>query len=338
MIIPFFIPHSGCLHQCVFCNQRNITGQIHPDDASAIPDKINRYLSSHTSHEPAEVAFYGGSFTALPLDAQRSYLEAVRPFIQAGSVCKIRLSTRPDSINREILKLLREHHVTAIELGAQSMDDQVLIKSGRGHTAHDTRIAVTRLKEHGMAVGLQLMPGLPGDTAANFIRSTINGVIAVKPDFVRLYPVLVIKGTPLEMLFRNGCYLPLSLGEAISLCADAIRKLEREGIAVIRIGLQPTEELGKTGTVLAGPFHPAFGQLVDSSMLLEGMRSALRKARGKCNTAEFLVNPKDISSAIGQRRCNVEALIREFRLEKVSIVGDSKIRRKGETRLSSLRY
>jgi len=337
MIIPFFIPHSGCLHQCVFCNQKKITGQIRPDDVSAISDKINRYLNTHHAHEAAEIAFYGGSFTALPLAVQQTYLEIVRPFIQAGRVRNIRLSTRPDCINNEILTLLSEHHVTVIELGAQSMDDRVLIKSGRGHTADDTINAVKLLKEHEFEVGLQLMPGLPGDTGSDFITKTIDSVISLKPDFVRLYPALVIKGTPLELLFRTGCYLPLLLDEAISLCSDAIIKLGHAGIAVIRIGLQPTEELGRPGTVLAGPYHPAFGQLVASLIFLDRMRSALRKRTGAYNTAEFSVNPKDISSAIGQQRCNIKALTKEFKLEKVRIVGDNTLHGKGGMKLSTLR-
>jgi histone acetyltransferase (RNA polymerase elongator complex component) len=334
MIIPFFIPHFGCLHQCVFCNQKNITGHNHPDDASAIPDKIDRYLSTHDSLDPVEIAFYGGSFTALSLAVQQTYLETVRPFIQAGSVRNIRLSTRPDCISSEILTLLREYEVTVIELGAQSLDDSVLIKSGRGHKADDVMNAVNLLKEYEFAVGLQLMPGLPGDTASDFIKNTIAKVIAAKPDFVRIYPVLVIRSTPLEILFRKGYYLPLTLDEAIAVCSDAIIELERADIPVIRIGLQPTEELRKTGTLLAGPFHPAFRQLVDSSLFLNVMRSALKKRMGRHNTAEFSVNPRDVSSAIGQRRCNIRALIKEFKLEKVRIIGDSSIHGKREIKLS----
>jgi histone acetyltransferase (RNA polymerase elongator complex component) len=336
MIIPFFIPHAGCPHQCVFCNQRNITGQNHPDDASAIPDKISRYLSTHDSHEPVEIAFYGGSFTALPLEVQQTYLETVRPFIQAGRVRNIRLSTRPDCISKEILRFLKEYHVTIIELGAQSMDDNVLLSSGRGHSTDDTMNAVKLLKEHGFAIGLQLMPGLPGDTAKDFIKKTIDQVVTIKPGFVRLYPVLVIKGTPLEKLCRNGCYHPLILDEAVALCCDAIIKLEHEGIDVIRVGLQPTEELEKPGTILAGPFHPAFRQLVESSIFLDGMRSALKERKGTNDTAVFSVNPKDISLAVGQRRGNIRTLMKEFKLKKIRIVEDSSIRcRKREMKLSS---
>jgi len=335
MIIPFFIPHYGCPHQCVFCNQRNITGQNHPDDTSAIPGKINRYLNTHDTSEPVEIAFYGGSFTALPLEVQQAYLENVRPFLRSGRVRNIRLSTRPDYISNRILKFLKEHLVTVIELGAQSMDDNVLVSSGRGHTSDDTMNAVEHLKELGFEVGLQLMPGLPGDTAKNFVKKTIDNVIAIKPGFVRLYPVLVIKGTPLENLYRNGYYQPLALDEAVDLCCEAAVKLEHAGIDVIRIGLQPTEELEKPGTILAGPFHPSFRQLVDSLIFLNKMRAALKMRKRTNNTAEFSVNPKDISPAVGQRRGNIKVIIKEFNLERVRIVEDSSVRGKWEIKLSS---
>src|SRR5512135_813618 len=200
MIIPFFIPHLGCPHQCVFCNQKKITGQNEPLDASRLPQAISEYLKNDTSNNPAQIAFYGGSFTALPQDTQKSFLEAVRPFIQSGQIRSIRLSTRPDCISRKVLDLLSEYHVETIELGAQSMDDRVLTLSGRGHTEADTVNAVTLLGEYSFTVGIQLMPGLPGDSARGFLN-TVNKTIALKPDFVRLYPALVIKDTPLEDLY-----------------------------------------------------------------------------------------------------------------------------------------
>jgi histone acetyltransferase (RNA polymerase elongator complex component) len=195
--------------------------------------------------------------------------------------------------------------------------------------------AVKLLKEHGFEVGLQLMPGLPGDTTIDFIRKTIDHVVAIKPGFVRLYPLLVIKGTPLEKLYRNGGYRPLTLDEAVALCCNASIKLEQAGIDVIRIGLQATEELERPGTVIAGPFHPAFRQLVESAIFLDKMRSALKKRIGKNKTAEFSVNPKDLSSAIGQRRENIKTLIKEFKLEKIRVVEDSGVQGKREMKLSS---
>ncbi len=318
MIIPFFIPHSGCPHQCVFCNQKNITGQTDPIAPSMVPQKIAEYLAVNSSDKPAHVAFYGGSFTALPFEMQKTYLTAVQPFIQTGKIAGIRLSTRPDCITNEILSLLKEHHVTTIELGVQSMDDAVLTRSGRGHTATDSVNAISLIKSHEFLIGLQLMPGLPGDSADSFVK-TIDTAIELKPDFVRIYPALVIKDTPLEDLYASGRYEPLSLDDAVTMCRYALERFEREGINVIRIGLQPTEELEKPGTIIAGPYHPAFRQLVESSILLDKMRSALRARRGKRDRATFQVNPKDLSAAIGQRRSSIELLKKEFGLRKIHI-------------------
>ena len=291
MIIPFFIPHSGCPHQCVFCNQKNITGQTKPVAPMAIPQKITEYLAISSSDNPAHVAFYGGSFTALPFETQRAYLNAVQPFIHTGQIAGIRLSTRPDCITNDILVLLKEYCVTTIELGVQSMDDVVLARSGRGHTATDTVNAVSLIKSNGFRIGLQLMPGLPGDSADSFIR-TIDTVIALKPDFVRIYPALVIKDTPLEDLYASARYMPLSLHDAVALCREALERFELAGIDVIRIGLQPTEELEKPGTIITGPYHPAFRQLVESSILLDKMRCAVRTCTGKTGRVTFQVNPK----------------------------------------------
>ncbi len=318
MIIPLFIPHAGCPHQCVFCNQKKITGRTHPVDPGLIPPIIERYLNTLKTNEPAQVAFYGGSFTALPLEAQIRYFETVRPFILSGLVRNIRLSTRPDGVSDEVLSLLKKYQVTVVELGAQSMDDNVLKRSYRGHTAADTSQAAALLRERGFTVGLQLMPGLPGDSSETF-RKTVVNVIGLRPDFVRLYPALVIKGTPLEILYADGEYTPLTLDQAVSLCGYAYQDFRKAGIAVIRMGLQPTEELQAPGMILAGPFHPAFRQLVESSILREKMRLALRNRRNANDTAVFQVDPRDISVAIGQHRANITAMEKEFGLRRVYI-------------------
>ena len=306
MIIPFFITHAGCPHQCVFCNQKKITGRNTPSDASSIPPSIERYLDANSDSEPVQVAFYGGSFTALPLAEQKAYLDAVRPFIDSGRVKSIRLSTRPDSITTGILDLLKRYSVTTIELGAQSMDDEVLSRSRRGHTSVDTRNAFNLVRKNGFTAGLQLMPGLPGDTPETF-EATVSQVIALKPDLVRIYPALVIKETPLAELYRTGRYVPLSLDEAVQLCHKAMARFERAGIEVIRVGLQPTAELERPGTIIAGPWHPAFRQLVESSRFLESM-SAFLPSRGISGAVNFFVNPADLSSAIGQKRRNIHAI------------------------------
>jgi histone acetyltransferase (RNA polymerase elongator complex component) len=306
MIIPFFITHAGCPHQCVFCNQKNITGKNTPPEAASIHPLISQYLEARKDDEAVQVAFYGGSFTALPPDIQRSYLEEVQPFIRSGDIESIRLSTRPDAITPDILALLRQYGVATIELGAQSMDDEVLLRSGRGHSAADTVNAVTLLREYHFFIGLQLMPGLPGDTPETF-QKTVVQVISLKPDFVRIYPALVIKDTPLAELYRTGRYSPLSLDGAVLLCHKAVARFEQAGIEIIRVGLQPTAELERPGTIIAGPWHPAFRQFVESSRFLEAM-NALLPCSSASGAVTFLVNPADLSSAIGQKRRNIHTI------------------------------
>lgn len=320
MIIPFFIPHAGCPHQCVFCNQKKITGQK-GHEISALPEKISRYLETRHSQEDAYVAFYGGTFTALPSGLQSAYLQAVQPFLESGKIKSIRLSTRPDYISREILALLKNNRVSTVELGVQSMNDDVLSYSGRGHTAADTVNAVLMLREYELEIGMQLMPGLPGDSEEKF-ADTVQKTIELNPDFVRLYPALVIKDTGLEELYREGRYSPLTLERAVEMCKKAILKFEAAGIDVIRIGLQPTEELEKEGTILAGPYHPAFRQLVQSSLLLDRMRSLLLEHSVLVRDAVFLVHESEMSYAVGQKRSNIEVLKREFGLKDVLVKAD----------------
>jgi histone acetyltransferase (RNA polymerase elongator complex component) len=326
MIIPFFIPHSGCPHQCVFCNQKNITGNQSPVDPAAIPQKISEYFQTNKSNEPAEVAFYGGTFTALLPDLQRAYLSQVQPFVQSGRIKHIRVSTRPDYVDREILAVLKKHRVLVVELGVQSMCDDVLARAGRGHTSADTVRAATLLRELGFKTGFQIMPGLPGDSS-DTIRSTVEKVIELRPEFVRIYPALVIKETPLEKLYRKGLYEPLTLDQAIAVCKDAFMKFEQAGINIIRMGLQPTEELEKPGTILAGPYHPAFRQLVESSILLNAMRFQLNTRNARTGSAVFHIHPRDMSAAVGQHHANIEQLKKEFRLADVTLIEDQGVRR-----------
>jgi histone acetyltransferase (RNA polymerase elongator complex component) len=214
------------------------------------------------------------------------------------------------------------------------MDDRVLALACRGHIARDTANAVALLREYRFAVGLQLMPGLPGDSADIF-RATVDAVIGLNPDFVRLYPALVIKGTPLERLYLAGKYDPLPLDAAVSICREAYTKFERAGISVVRMGLQPTQELERPGTILAGPYHPAFRQLVESSIFLDKMRALLRERSEQGRTAVFGVNPRDLSTAVGQRRENIERLKKEFGLFSVRIVESRSDGGRGEVTLLS---
>lgn len=328
MIIPFFIPHSGCKHQCVFCNQKKITGMDSVPRPECIAEEIRARVSFSANRHDIELAFYGGSFTALPIEKQEKYLSVIRPFIESGMIKSIRISTRPDCINEDILRLLYQYHVRTIELGAQSMDDRVLHESGRGHTTSDTIAASRLIHESGFCLGLQLMAGLAGDDRDGFIR-TVRVATELYPAFVRLYPVIVIKDTPLAELYASGRYSPLSLEEAVELCSDAASLLEDKGIKVIRIGLQDADELRIPGTILAGPYHPAFGQLVRSRMLLQKIMRLIAHRGARGDTLGILVNPADLSSAIGQGRANIAALQKEYGLRDVRIISDEAVPKGG---------
>lgn len=264
LIVPIFIPNQGCPHRCIFCHQESITGQsCHPLKPAAIRATIETALRSprFKAGQRAEIAFYGGTFTRLPIGTMKAYLEAVKPFLDRGLFHAIRISTRPDALDPERLDLLSRFGVSTVELGTQSMNDEVLDLSKRGHKAGDTVEAVYLLRGHGFRVGIQLMPGLPGDSEAGFL-DTVDQVIALDPDMVRLYPAVVIEGTEMATLYREGRYRPLELQDAVRICEESCIRLETHGIPVIRIGLMSSPTLLEEGRILAGPWHTAFGFLV----------------------------------------------------------------------------
>lgn len=261
LIIPIFIPQYGCPHQCVFCNQKTISGMEKPPDAAYVSDTIKAYLKTWKGKGKKEIAFYGGSFTGLDAAVQKVFLAEAHKFVSRGLIDSVRISTRPDYITDEGLLLLKKDNVETVELGAQSMADDVLKLSGRGHTAEDTVTAVMTLKKHGFLVGLQFMPGLPGDTC-DTILYTADRIIELKPDFVRIYPTLVVKDTPLEKMYQAGLYKPWALAEMTDICRKLVSLFDAKGIPVIRLGLQSTETL--EDNILAGPYHPSFRNLLAS--------------------------------------------------------------------------
>ncbi|MBI1912190.1 MAG: radical SAM protein [Deltaproteobacteria bacterium] len=260
LIIPIFIPFGGCPNQCVFCDQEGITGSVNLPSIKEVTGTIDSYLSTWKGIGAKEAAFYGGSFTGLPENIQHDYLKAASKYIKAGRLDSLRLSTRPDYISEEIACYLKKYKVEIVELGVQSMSDEVLRLSGRGHTSAQTIQAVEILKEHGIKVGLQFMPGLPGDTTQTIIETT-EKVILLKPDFVRVYPTIVLKNTPLHKMYLSGSYAPWTLNEMTAVCRQAMKLLNDASITVIRVGLQPTKELEES--IVAGPYHPSFRQLVE---------------------------------------------------------------------------
>lgn len=304
LVIPIFIPHLGCPHDCLFCNQQKISGHDREEARPPIALTIDVWLERKKDRNQVQVAFFGGSFTCLPKSEQAVMLSAVQPFIASGKVDTIRLSTRPDCIDVEICALLKEYGVGVVELGAQSLSDTVLQKSLRGHTANATRHAFRLLNDAGIQVGLQLMPGLPGETSASFLRG-IDEVVGLQPSFVRLYPALVVKQSGLEKLYHAGRYRPLSLKKAIALTARSYQKLTEAGIRVVRMGLQPSALL--EDNVVAGPYHPAFGELVQSRLWLKKIRAGL-VALGPEQKLLIHISEKDMSAAVGMKKQNTKRL------------------------------
>ena len=262
-MIPFFIPHVGCPYVCTFCNQSRITGQsgIGHLTPEYIQQTIKDYVGTKRCEKFWEVAFYGGSFTAIPKDLQHKLLMPAYEILQRGIIDGIRCSTRPDAVGDEAITLLQSYGVKTVELGVQSMNDGILFDAKRGHTAQEVVEAVTRLKQHDMTVGVQLLPGLKGETWQTIIETAI-AVVALQPDFIRIYPVLVIENTELADQYRAGEYEPLSTELAIQYCAFLKNWFEQHGIEVIRTGLQSTEELDSCNSLVAGPYEPAMGELV----------------------------------------------------------------------------
>ncbi len=338
-IIPIFISHVGCRHRCIYCDQGRIARPVAAiPSPEQITEEIERYLKLGTRKrkncQTVQAAFYGGNFTALALATQRRLLHSVTPFLEQGKVHSLRISTRPDYCSLASLAILKQHKVATIELGVHSLDNEVLRISERGYTKDEVRKAVRELHEGNREIGIQLMIGLPGDSAQTF-SSTVEEAIELKPHFVRLYPTVVIKGTQLEQWFLQGRYRPLSLAEAITLAKGALRRFRQVSIPVIRMGLQPTPSLEAPGAIVAGPFHPAFGQLVDSSLLYEQAASLLEDAKIKGRSSlTFLIAPKDISTFYGQGGGNIRRLRETFGLREITVKSDSQQRR-GTVSLSS---
>ncbi len=308
--IPIFIPHLGCPFNCIFCNQKNIAQHEPAPDSSVVSLMVQKALDTIPSPEPereVEAAYFGGSFTALDNKLQEDYLRALQPFINEGFIDGIRISTRPDFINESILEFLMKNSVKTIELGVQSLKNEVLQASGRGYTAETVFYACSLIKQYGFKLGVQLMIGLPGDSFDYDIDTAI-GTISILPDMVRIYPVLVVKDTALEKLYYQGCYEPLRLEEAVDICCEMFLRFQQKGIEVIRMGLHPSEELREDGVVTAGPFHPAFGEMVEQEAF---KKQALVLLHNYINTGiidqelKLYSSYRDLSKTMGQKKANL---------------------------------
>jgi histone acetyltransferase (RNA polymerase elongator complex component) len=317
-IIPIFVPHQGCPHNCVFCNQTRITGVLDDVTAKDAKNIIENYLKTidHTS-STVEVSFFGGTFTAIDEKKQKELLEVAKYYKQNGQIDKIRMSTRPDYIDDYILSYLRDYSVDIIELGVQSLDDEVLIAAGRGHSSEQVERASKLIKEFGFTLGHQIMPGLPKDNYQKDIL-TAQKSIAMQPDIVRLYPALVIKDTPMEEMLKRGIYKPYSLEEAVDICKELYMLYNKANIQVIRMGLQPTEAIREGGDIVEGPFHPSFRELVEGKLYIDKIKEGL----GVAKDGIVKINPKDISKLYANKKIYFKKLLEQGYNIKVETLKD----------------
>jgi len=319
LIIPVFIPHSGCPHQCAFCNQSIITSRKRClPDPKEIDEIIGQYLGYKGNRSRVELAFFGGNFLGLSDRDILWLLEKVRPYIENQSIHGIRCSTRPDTVTEQTLDLIRPYGVTLVELGVQSMTDSVLKQSNRGHKSFHTRQAIGLLQAYQIQVGVQVMVGLPGDTTVQ-LRDSTKQVAAMGPDVARIYPLMVLEGSLLARWYQEGSYAPLSLDQSVYLVKEMYKIFNRADVAVIRMGLQASEMMEDATRVLAGPWHPAFGHLVLSALVYdqvcEKLEAFLMLCQGNCmiqgdRVTHILlkVHPRFVSRLRGDKNSNLEKL------------------------------
>jgi len=308
--IPVFIPEKACPFRCIYCNQYAITNAVDAPEPLEIREKIESYLCSIPSNATVKVGFFGGSFTGMPFEEQNRYLDIVRPYIKFGKIDSIQISTRPDYISGEILENLKKHHVKIIELGAQSMDDDVLIRSGRGHNADDTRNASSMIIKHGFELGLQMMVGLPGDNFDKTIKTAYE-IISLGARYTRIYPTLAIRDTQLEHMYKSGEFKPLTLDQSIIYCKELVKIFIKNNVTILRMGLHPSEGLLKWKNLVAGPFHISFKELVMTSLFGDIFASYTEKIMG--NNLVVAVSPKNINYAIGYNAVNKKMLSQKFK-------------------------
>ncbi|HBG7257514.1 elongator complex protein 3 [Clostridioides difficile] len=309
-IIPIFVPHKGCPHDCIFCNQKKITGvstDVNSEDARNI---IEECLETIDKDADVEIAFFGGSFTAIDIDIQKGLLSVAKEYVEKGLVKDIRMSTRPDCIDEDILSMLKEYKTSIIELGVQSLDEKVLLDSIRGHQSEIVYKSSKMIKNSGIKLGLQMMIGLPADTEEKCIF-TAKKFVELKPDCVRVYPTLVVKDTGLEKLMEQNKYNPFTLEESVNIVKKVLVLFYVNNINVIRVGLQATDDIQIGKAVLAGPYHPAFRELVEADMIKDYLEFVILQNK---NIKQMLVksNKKNISKIIGNKKTNVKYMEEKF--------------------------
>lgn len=331
MIIPVFVPHGGCPHRCVFCNQSVITGasgaELNPEE---LQRQVNDFLAGcRQTSRPSQIAFYGGNFLGLPSSKKNGLLSTAARLVSEKKVDGIRFSTRPDTIDSHSLAQLSEYPVQTIEIGVQSMDDRVLELSRRGHTAADTVRAADLVKESGFQLGLQIMTGLPGDHE-DIALETARQAASLCPDFIRIYPTVVVTGSRLAAWHRDGSYTPWPLDRAVSLVMRILLFFQERKIPVIRMGLQASEDLREGDTILAGPYHPSFGHLVYTRVFLEKATKLLTARAGEEGDSGLMdvvlrVHPRSESRLRGMKNENLGTLKKRFGLNTLTIERDGNL-------------
>ncbi len=330
-IYPIFLPHAGCPFQCVYCDQYKVVSTSHVcGTTEELTAHCRRELAGleaahHKDRESMEVAFYGGTFTALPQDVLQGILDAVVPLVRSGTVTGVRFSTRPDCMSSEVCDLLEKYPIRTVELGVQSLDDEVLARSRRGYDARTVERAARRIRSRGWTLGIQLMLGLPGDSPSKFLDS-VQKAVYLGGELIRFYPLVVLEGTVLAQWYRDGLYRPLELEEAIRWCVPAYDHLLKLGKPPIRMGLQVDERLGREGTVLAGPLHPSFGYLVRVHWWRQKVHEAIERrgivgADGEILTVH--VPERVISEVVGPGRVNISHWMRGRSFARVEVKGHS---------------
>ena len=338
-VIPIFVPHLGCPHDCIFCNQKSISGQKKQITKDDVKKQIEYFLDNIKDKDSEkEVAFFGGSFTGIDIEKQEELLQAASEYLNNGKIHSIRISTRPDYIDKQTLKRLKKYKVKTIELGVQSANDYILQRSERGHKFEEVKKASKLIRWYGFKLGHQMMVGLPESTRNDEIN-TAKALIKLKPKMVRIYPVLVIKGTKLEKEYKEGVYEPLPLPQAIEICKTLVRMFADKKINVIRVGLQNTDEISDPESdgseVVAGPFHPAFRQLVESSMWYDAVVEKIKKLNAKVKEVEVTINPIDANNVIGHKRENVLKLKNTYDVDL--IVKQDENMRQGKSKIEVLK-
>ncbi|MBW1650457.1 MAG: radical SAM protein [Deltaproteobacteria bacterium] len=327
-IIPVFIPNIGCPHKCIFCDQSIITNtSTKIATPKTIEETVNSWLLYNKNiNAEKQLSFYGGNFLGLNENTLLSFLNKAEELISLKKIDSIRFSTRPDTITQRKLNLLKKYSVKTIEIGAQSMDNEVLKQSGRGHKAKDTAEAAMLIKDNNFELGLQMMTGLPKDTEEKTLY-TAKKIAELKPNFVRIYPCIVLRQSPLEILLKKGLYTPYALSQSVDIVKKAYLIFKEKNIKVIRIGLQASEELKPDCKIAAGPYHPAYGHLVLSAIYFDIAADIIKEKKLHNKEINIIVNHRDVSVVCGIKKENIIKLTNRFNLKKINIKQDNLISR-----------